>query len=205
MARAGRASVTSLRPSRQEILDTLAKVGREHSDATVLFHASIASLLDLHTTDYKVLGILERVGPMSAGEIAEQSGLANASVTNLIDRLEQKGFVRRVADPADRRRVMVEAIADRLTNARTLFASTRRSLAQLFDRYSDADLSVITDFLRRNAERLRTETRKLPGAGRAAQPEIGSAVARPLRRRGSRGNVDSTAPRSTPRRKERQD
>jgi DNA-binding MarR family transcriptional regulator len=147
--------------SRREILEELARVGREHSDATVLFHASIASLLDLHATDYKVLGILERSGPLSAGEIARRSGLATASVTNLIDRLEQKGFVRRVADPTDRRRVMVEAIADRLTGARSLFASTRRSLAQLYDRYSDRDLAIIADFLRHNAERLRAETRKL--------------------------------------------
>ena len=149
------------RRTRQEILDELARVGREHSDATVLFHASIAGLLDLHPTDYKVLGILERVGPLSAGEVARRSGLANASVTNLIDRLEHKGFVRRVADPADGRRVMVEAVADRLTNARSLFASTRRSLARLFDRYSDRDLAVIADFLHQNAERLRVETSKL--------------------------------------------
>src|SRR5688572_24562438 len=141
---------------RREILDELARVGREHSDATVLFHASIASLLDLHPTDYKVLGILERMGPLTAGEIARRSGLANASVTNLIDRLEHKAFVRRVADPVDRRRVMVEAIADRLTSARSLFASTRRSLARLYDRYSDHDLSVIADFLHHNAERLRS-------------------------------------------------
>ena len=147
--------------SRREILEELARVGREHSDATVLFHATIASLLDLHPTDYKVLGILERAGPLSAGEIARQSGLANASVTNLIDRLEQKGFVRRVADPADGRRVMVEAVADRLSGAASLFASTRRSLARLYDHYSDRDLSVIADFLERNASRLRAETAQL--------------------------------------------
>jgi DNA-binding MarR family transcriptional regulator len=136
-------------------------VGRDHSDATVLFHATIASLLDLHPTDYKVLGILERLGPLRAGEIAQRSGLANASVTNLIDRLEHKGFVRRALDPADRRRVMVEAIGGRLTKARSLFASTRRSLARLYDRYSDRDLFVIADFLHHNAERLRRETSKL--------------------------------------------
>ena len=147
--------------SRDEILDELARVGREHSDATVLFHANVASLLDLHPTDYKVVGILVRSGPLSAGEIARRSGLATASVTNLIDRLEEKKFVRRVADPADRRRVMVEAVGDRLTGARSLLASTRRSLAQLYDRYSERDLAVIADFLQHNAERLRAETGKL--------------------------------------------
>jgi DNA-binding MarR family transcriptional regulator len=148
-------------PTRAEVLEEFARVGREHSDATVLFHGVMANLLDLHPTDYKTLGILERLGPMSAGEIASHSGLATASVTNLLDRLERKGFVRRVRDVTDRRRVLVEPVMDRLTAGRERFASTRRSLARLVEQYSTRDLAVITDFLARNAERLRAETRKL--------------------------------------------
>jgi len=151
-------------PTRQEILQDLSRVGREHSDATVLFHATMASLLDLHPTDYKALSMVERSGAMSAGEIAKHSGLAAASVTNLIDRLERRGFVRRVPDARDRRRVMVEPVMDRLMAARDLFASTQRSLTQMYKHYSDQDLVVIADFLRRNAERLRAETRKLEAA-----------------------------------------
>jgi len=153
-------------PARAEVLDEFARVGREHSDATVLFHSVMAGLLDLHPTDYKTLGILERLGPMSAGEVASHSGLATASVTNLLDRLERKGFVRRVRDPADRRRVLVEPVMDRLTAGRELFASTRRSLSRLAEQYSTRDLAVITDFLARNTERLRVETTKLEDATR---------------------------------------
>lgn len=138
-------------------------MGREHSDATVLFHATMAGLLDLHPTDYKTLGLLERSGPLSAGEIARHAGLAPASVTDLLDRLERRGFIRRVRDPADRRRVLAEPAMDRVEAARGRFASTRRSLAELFDRYSEAELAVIADFLGRNAARLREETRKLEG------------------------------------------
>jgi len=151
-------------PARQEILQELSQVGREHSDATVLFHATMASLLDLHPTDYKALSMVERLGAMSAGEIAQHSGLAAASVTNLIDRLERKGFVRRVPDTQDRRRVMVEPVMERVMAARGLFASTQQSLTKLYKHYSDQDLAVIVDFLKRNAERLRAETRKLDAA-----------------------------------------
>jgi DNA-binding MarR family transcriptional regulator len=107
------------------------------------------------------MSVLERLGPMSAGEIARHTGLATASVTNLVDRLERKGFVRRVDDPRDRRRVVVEPVAERVAEAGRLFASTRRSLARLYDDYSDRDPAVIADFLSRNAERLRAETTKL--------------------------------------------
>ena len=153
------------RPTRKEILETLARVGRESSDPTVLFHPTMASLLDLHPTDYKVLGFLQRLGPLSAGEIANHSGLAAASVTNLIDRLETKGFIRRVSSADDRRRVVVEPVAERLAGAGSMFASTQKSLARLFELYADRDLAVIADFLGRNAERLRAETAKLDLAG----------------------------------------
>jgi DNA-binding MarR family transcriptional regulator len=153
----------------------LARVGREHSDATVLFHSTIASLLGLHPTDYKVLGILERSGPMSAGEIAQSSGLAMASVTDLVDRLEHKGFVRRTRGSTDRRRVVVEPAIDRETAAQQVFASTRRSLARLYTKYSEEELRVIADFLDRNAKRLREETRKVADLAPGPNPAVASS------------------------------
>lgn len=154
---------------RDTLLEELARVGREHSDATVLFHSTIAERLGLHLTDYKVLGILERTGPMSAGEIARACGLAPASVTDLIDRLVRKGFVRRVRDMEDGRKVLVEPDEQRTAAARQLFASTRRSLSRLWSRYNEEELAVIADFLSRNAERLRQETQKVE---LAQQPEV---------------------------------
>ena len=153
-------AIATASATRAEILDSLARVGREHSDATVLFHSTVAERLGLHPTDYKVLGMLERTGPATAGEIARASGLAPASITNLIDRLVQKGFVRRSEDPDDRRRVLVEPTRVLLTRARTMFASTQRSLARMWERYSDRELAIIANFLASNAERLRHETER---------------------------------------------
>jgi DNA-binding MarR family transcriptional regulator len=158
---------------RDALLEDLARVGREHSDATVLFHSTIAEQLGLHPTDYKVLGILDRAGAMSAGEIARASGLAPASVTDLIDRLVRKGFVRRVRDKDDGRKVLVEPDAQRAETARQLFASTSRSLSRLWSRYDDDELAIIADFLSRNAERLRMETQKVDSAQR---PELTRAA-----------------------------
>jgi DNA-binding MarR family transcriptional regulator len=69
--------------------------------------------------------------------------------------------VRRVHDSEDRRRILVEPVAERVAEARRLFASTRQSLARLYDNYSEEELAVIADFLHRNAERLRAETARL--------------------------------------------
>jgi DNA-binding MarR family transcriptional regulator len=98
---------------------------------------------------------------MSAGEIAKWTGFTAASVTDLVDRLERKGFVRRASDPADRRRVMIEPVAQKVASARRHFDSARQALERLYQRYEEDELAVISDFLSRNAERLRAETARL--------------------------------------------
>ena len=146
---------------RDDLRARLILVGREYSDASVFFHAAMARRLGLHLTDYKTLGVLERVGPMSAGQIAEHTGLATASVTDLLDRLERKGFVRRVDDPADRRRVVAQAVPEKIAAAARGFAPVQRAWGRLYESYAERELAVIADFLERGAELLRTETEKL--------------------------------------------
>lgn len=147
--------------SRRHVLDELRGVGRAHSDATVLFHASLAERAGVNLTDWKTLGVLQERGPLRAGDIARETGLTTASVTALIDRLEQRGLVRRRGDPDDRRSVIVEITSDALDVFAPLLESTSRSLARLWQTYTTEELAVIADFLRRNADRLRVETERL--------------------------------------------
>src|SRR5438477_10973782 len=69
---------------------------------------AIAERLDVTSTELEVLGTLVARGPLSAGEIAQRTGLTSGAVTRLVDRLEQRGSVRRRADQNDRRRVLGE-------------------------------------------------------------------------------------------------
>src|SRR5690349_13243845 len=66
-----------------------------------------AEVLGLNRTDLHCLNIIENSGGLTAGELAAQAGLTNGAITGVLDRLEKAGFARRVADPADRRRVNV--------------------------------------------------------------------------------------------------
>ncbi|MGH9157257.1 MAG: MarR family winged helix-turn-helix transcriptional regulator [Acidimicrobiales bacterium] len=147
---------------RRDVLDALRRVGREHSDATVIFHTAVAERLGLHATDSKTMSLLERRGRLSAGEIAQSTGLTTAAVTALIDRLERRGLVQRTPDPSDRRRVMVEPTPDGIARFAPFFEAPRRSLARLYAPYATDELAIILDFLTRSAERLRAETRQLP-------------------------------------------
>jgi DNA-binding MarR family transcriptional regulator len=147
---------------RADLLRQLALAGRASSEATVMFHTTVAARQGLSATEEKALDLLERRGPLTAGEIARHSGLAPASVTGLIDRLERKGFARRVPNPEDRRSVLVEIDRDRVdAGLAPLFADWVRSLDELYAGYSDAQLETILHFLTEAARRQQEATAKL--------------------------------------------
>jgi DNA-binding MarR family transcriptional regulator len=146
---------------RRRLLSLLSHAGREHSDATVLWHTSIAQAVGIPPTDYKTMSLLQRQGPMSAGAIAEATGLATPSVTALIDRLQRRRFVRRIHDPQDRRRVIIEVTPEGIDAFAPFFQSPELSQHRLYAPYTTEELEVIHDFLRRSTERLRTATAHL--------------------------------------------
>ena len=147
---------------RAELLEELALAGRAMSAATVMFHTTVAARQGLSATEEKALDLLERFGPLTAGELSKRSGLAPASVTGLINRLERKGFARRIAHPSDRRSILVEVDADRVyAGMAPLFADWVGSLEELYAGYSDEQLELILHFLTEVARRQREATVRL--------------------------------------------
>src|SRR5215207_5351058 len=87
-------------------------LGFRLSTATVLFHAAIADRVGVSVTDMKCYSILRQAGPITAGELGERVGLTTGAITGVIDRLEHVGLARRVRDPHDRRRVVLELLSN---------------------------------------------------------------------------------------------
>src|SRR6516164_8923526 len=115
---------------REELLAGLNDEFRQMSTVTILFHQAIADRLGMNVTDHKCADILLRSGPITAGELAQRTGLTTGAITGVIDRLEQAGFVRRAKDPGDRRRVIIEPLARRMERViGPLFQSMARSVA----------------------------------------------------------------------------
>ena len=152
---------------RQALIDAVSDSSRELSTWTVLFHSAIAAQVGLNITDHKCLDILFHTGAMTAGQLAEITGLTTGAVTGVIDRLEAAGYARRARDPHDRRRVIVEPLPE--TAARTLGPLFQRFLDHyrpLLEGYSDEDLRKLEDFLSASVVYLKEEIallRKEPG------------------------------------------
>src|SRR6266700_4108150 len=97
---------------RREFAERIIALLHEQSTQTVFLHAVIAGQFGLSPTDHKALDVILKSGRMTAGQIAETTRLTPGAVTGVIDRLEKAGFVRRVFDSGERRRIFVESLTD---------------------------------------------------------------------------------------------
>ncbi len=147
---------------RAELLQSTLNLGRELSARTLMFHAAIAEHVGLSATEHKALDLLSRAGSMTAGQLAELSGLTTGAVTGLVDRLEKSGFVKRERDPKDRRRVVIDPQIDKMEQEiGPLFGAMSQRMEQLMAGYSDPELATIYDFLTQSIAVLREETENL--------------------------------------------
>ena len=64
--------------------------------------------MDVGLTGRQATALWMAKDPMSMGELSTQLACDPSSATGIVDRLERKGLVRRVADPVDRRAKRVE-------------------------------------------------------------------------------------------------
>ncbi len=134
--------------SRDELVREMVQVSRLNSTATVLFHHVIAESLGLNPTDHKCGDIIAQQGPMSAGELAEITGLTTGTITAVLDRLEKARFIQRIPDPNDRRRVLVESIPDRHQELHDIFGLIMEAHLEMLERYTDDELRVILRYLK---------------------------------------------------------
>src|SRR5262245_29404087 len=163
---------------RAELLAALVGEFRQLSAATIMFHQAVADRLGMNVTDHKCADILERNGSMTAGELAERTGLTTGAITGVIDRLEEAGFARRAKDPGDRRRVIIEPCRQQMERViGPLFESMWQASAELCARYTTEELALIHDFTVRAHEMTLAEARKLRDAG-AARSGKGTAKRR---------------------------
>lgn len=165
-------------PSRKraELVQVLTERMRLLSDVDVLFSQALADRLGINLTDFKTSSILDQSGPLTAGRLAELTGLTTGAITGVLDRLERAGFARRVKNPADRRHVIVETLRERESEILGLLGGLLEGMAKVCEGFSDAELARIAEFVSQSSELLRAETQKL----RAAGPASGDPDSAPL-------------------------
>jgi DNA-binding MarR family transcriptional regulator len=125
------------------------------------FGQTVAVRFGLSESDIEALEVLIDTGASTAGRLSELMGLTTGAVTRVIDRLEQAGYVRRIPDPTDRRRVIVELVPEKMHAVEAAMARVGEKGASELGHYSEAELAVINDFLTRMATITRDEANAL--------------------------------------------
>ena len=134
-------------PERDQLAQDFMLAMRRTGSLMQLFGQAAADRICINTTDLNCLNIVALTGPMTAGELAKATGLTTASITGVIDRLEQGGFVRRERDAADRRRVIVQLNAGRgLRDVAPVFAPMLIAWRAATASYTDDELRLILTF-----------------------------------------------------------
>jgi DNA-binding MarR family transcriptional regulator len=149
---------------RQELLQGLETGFRQMSAGAIMFHQAIADRLGLHPTDHKCADLIDRHGAMTAGALADLTGLTTGAITGVVDRLERAGLARRALDPHDRRRVVIELVDNKRKEIAQLFKGIGQASSELLQRYTDDELALLLDFIDRCNQLTHVETLKLRDA-----------------------------------------
>jgi DNA-binding MarR family transcriptional regulator len=148
---------------KEEIIEAINDKFREMSTETIMFHQAVADILGLHITDHKSLDFIYRFGAMPAGRLADLTGLTTGAVTGIIDRLEKAGYVRRISDPKDRRRTIVEPTRNKKLERKLelIFIPLRNRMYTILSSYSDSELAFLLNTTTELLEQTREESKKL--------------------------------------------
>ena len=151
---------------RQELMRGLNRISRESSGLGVLFGEEVARRMGINHTDLECIDVIGQRERVTAGEVAEASGLTTGAVTGVIDRLEKAGYVKRERDPNDRRKVYVRLLPKALSEGGKYYGPFEQSVMALIDSYSDKDLALFLDYFTRTRDVVLGELTRLRNSPR---------------------------------------
>lgn len=137
---------------RAELLRELISANRAYQSAVEKMDDAFCRLLGLNRTDGRCLDVIDQRPGLTAGELATAVGLSRGAVTTALDRLEQRGFVRRTRDSKDRRRVTVELTDEANRLAWEAYGPLGEMGGPIIGTMSDEDLATLIRFLRGGTE-----------------------------------------------------
>lgn len=135
------------------------EVGRELGARSILFHQALANIAGVSVTDLKCLDYIDRVGDVTAGDLARLTGLTTGAITAALDRLEKAGLAKRERGDIDRRKVFIRLCdSSQMAKLAPFYQTLGEASSKMISRYTTSQLETIMDFCERSIEIMRTQT-----------------------------------------------
>ncbi|MBR1141977.1 MarR family transcriptional regulator [Bradyrhizobium sp. AUGA SZCCT0431] len=112
----------------------------------VLFGQTVANVAGISGSDLECLDFLNLEGRVTAGRLAEVTGLTTGAITGVVDRLEKAGFVRRERDETDRRKVFIATVPENVAQIGRFYVPMQAAMHKVWSSYSEAELQLLLRF-----------------------------------------------------------
>ena len=132
--------------ARAALLQELEHALRRSSAQGVIFGQTVANVAGISGSDLECLDFLNLEGRVTAGRLAEVTGLTTGAITGVVDRLEKAGLVRRERDESDRRKVFIALVPENVAKIGKYYEHMQRSMMAVFGAYTDAELKLLLRF-----------------------------------------------------------
>src|SRR5882672_3103174 len=147
--------------ARAALLRELEEAMRRSSAQGVLFGQTVANVAGISGSDLECLDFLNLEGRVTAGRLAEVTGLTTGAITGVVDRLEKAGLVRRARDPEDRRKVFIAPVPAHIAKVGRFYEHMQRGMQKLWESYADAELRLLLEFATKGYETVLAATEEL--------------------------------------------
>jgi MarR family transcriptional regulator, organic hydroperoxide resistance regulator len=130
--------------SKETLVYELMMAVRKLTRSSLMLQYAVAEKMNLNTTDAECIDFLMEMGPSSAGDLAKVTRLTTGAITNVIDRLEKAGFVKRENDPQDRRKVIIRYVSKKHEKAKQYYDAMAADVYALFSGYTESNLTFLS-------------------------------------------------------------
>ena len=113
--------------ARAALMQELENALRRSSAQGVIFGQTVANTVGISGSDLECLDFLNLEGRVTAGRLAEVTGLTTGAITGVVDRLEKAGLVRRERDPDDRRKVFIATVPENIAKVGRFYEHMQRA------------------------------------------------------------------------------
>jgi DNA-binding MarR family transcriptional regulator len=132
--------------ARAALQQQLEEAIRRSSAQGVLFGQTVANVAGISGSDLECLDFLNLEGRVTAGRLAEVTGLTTGAITGVVDRLEKAGLVRRERDEADRRKVFIVIVPEAAGKIGQLYVPMQQVMHKIWNSYSEEELRLLVRF-----------------------------------------------------------